>query len=80
MRFSHPFGGSTVTEKIKEYMDKFKGDKEKMGKLKKALQKMKEAVKFHAGGEVIFTKDSDAAGYEADLKNAGVKYRKEKVS
>jgi len=41
---------------------------------------MDEATKFHAGGEVIFTKDSEATGYEADLKRAGVKYTKEKVS
>lgn len=69
-----PFG-----EAIKKYMAKHKDDKEKMNKLKEVVKKMKEATKFHAGGEVIFTKDSDAAGYEADLKNAGVKYRKEKV-
>ena len=42
MKVSSPFGGSTVTEKIKEYMDKFKGDKEKMGKLKEVLKKIKE--------------------------------------
>jgi len=69
-----PFG-----EAIKKYIAKHKGDKDKMGKIKEVVKKMKEATKFHAGGEVIFTKDSDAAGYEADLKNAGVKYRKEKV-
>lgn len=79
MKVTSPFGGSTVTEKIKEYMEKFKGDKEKMGKLKDMVKKIKEATKFHAGGEVIFTKDSEAPGYEADLKRAGVKYTKEKV-
>ena len=80
MRFSHPFGGSTVTEKIKEYMEKFKGDKEKMGKLKEMVKKLKEATKYHAGGEIIFKKDSEAPGFEADLKSAGVKFTKEKVS
>lgn len=65
--------------KLKEYIAKHKGDKEKMGKLKEAIKKLKEATKFHAGGEVIFTKDSEAPGYEADLKRAGVKYTKEKV-
>jgi hypothetical protein len=43
MRFSHPFGGSTITEKIKQYMEKFKGNKDKMGKLKEAIKKLKEA-------------------------------------
>ena len=80
MRFSHPFGGSTITEKVKEYMEKFKGDKEKMGKLKEVIKKLKEATKFHAGGEIIFKKDSEVPGFEADLKSAGVKFTKEKVS
>ena len=65
--------------KLKEYIAKHKGDKEKMSKIKEAVKKLKEATKFHAGGEVIFTKDSEAPGYEADLKRAGVKYTKEKV-
>ena len=65
--------------KLKEYIAKHKDDKEKMGKLKEAIKKLKEATKFHAGGEVIFKKDSEVAGYEADLKSAGVKYTKEKV-
>ena len=65
--------------KLKEYIAKHKDDKEKMGKIKEALKKLKEATKFHAGGEVIFTKDSEAPGYEADLKRAGVRYTKEKV-
>jgi hypothetical protein len=69
-----PFG-----EAIKKYMAKHKGNKEKMGKLKEVIKKIKEATKFHAGGEVIFTKDSEAPGYEADLKRAGVRYTKEKV-
>ena len=60
-------------------MAKHKGDKEKMSKLKEVIKKIKEATKFHAGGEVIFTKDSEAPGYEADLKRAGVRYTKEKV-
>ncbi len=65
--------------KLKEYIAKHKDDKEKMGKLKEAIKKLKEATKFHAGGEVIFKKDSEVAGYEADLKSAGVRYTKEKV-
>lgn len=69
----------TLLAKLKEYITKHKGDKEKMGKIKEAVKKLKEATKFHAGGEVIFTKDSEAPGYEADLKRAGVKYTKEKV-
>jgi len=42
MKVSSPFGGSAVTEKIKEYMEKFKDDKEKMVKIKEALKKLKE--------------------------------------
>jgi hypothetical protein len=38
MKVSSPFGGSTVTEKIKEYMEKHKDDKEKMRKLKEAIR------------------------------------------
>jgi len=39
-------------------------------------KKVKEASKFKAGGEVVFKSDKEAAGYEADLRNAGVKYIK----
>jgi hypothetical protein len=73
------FKGRMIPEAIKKYIAKHKDDKEKMGKLKDMVKKIKEATKFHAGGEVIFTKDSEAPGYEADLKRAGVKYTKEKV-
>jgi hypothetical protein len=66
--------------KLKGMMEKKKGDKAFLTKMKEALMKLKEATKFHAGGEVIFTKDSEAPGYEADLKRAGVKYTKEKVA
>ena len=59
------------TESIEDIIKDLKGGDE---------EEMDEATKFHAGGEVIFTKDSDAMGYEADLKRAGVKYTKEKVS
>jgi hypothetical protein len=74
------FKGRMIPEAIKKYIAKHKDDKEKMGKLKDMVKKIKEATKFHAGGEVIFTKDSEAPGYEADLKRAGVKYTKEKVA
>lgn len=66
--------------KLKGMMEKKKDDKPFLMKMKEKLKKLKEATKFHAGGEVIFTKDSEAPGYEADLKRAGVKYTKEKVS
>jgi hypothetical protein len=66
--------------KLKGMMEKKKNDKGFLMKMKDKLKKLKEATKFHAGGEVIFTKDSEAPGYEADLKRAGVKYTKEKVS
>ncbi len=42
MKVTSPFGGSTVTEKVKEYMDKHKDDKDKMGKLKEIMKKIKE--------------------------------------
>lgn len=66
--------------KLKGMMEKKKDDKAFLTKMKDKLKKLKEATKFHAGGEVIFTKDSEAPGYEADLKRAGVKYTKEKVA
>lgn len=66
--------------KLKGMMEKKKDDKTFLTKMKDKLKKLKEATKFHAGGEVIFTKDSEAPGYEADLKRAGVKYTKEKVA
>lgn len=69
-----PFG-----EAIKKYIAKHKGNKEKMNKIKEMVKRLKEATKFHAGGEVIFKKDSEVPGFEADLKSAGVKYTKEKV-
>jgi hypothetical protein len=66
--------------KLKGMMEKKKDDKNFLMKMKEKLKKLKEATKFHAGGEVIFKKDSEVAGYEADLRSAGVKYTKEKVS
>lgn len=68
-----------LLERVKELMEKYKNDKEKLNKLKEAVKKLKEATKFHAGGEVIFKKDSEVPGFEADLKSAGVKFTKEKV-
>jgi hypothetical protein len=73
------FKGKMIPETIKKFMEKYKDDDKKMRGLKEVVKRLKEATKFHAGGEVIFTKDSDAMGYEADLKRAGVKYTKEKV-
>lgn len=67
-------------EKLKGMLEKKKGDKAFLTKMKEAIKKLKEATKFHAGGEVIFKKDSEVPGYEADLKSAGVKYTKEKVA
>lgn len=66
-------------EKLKGMMEKKKDDKSFLTKMKDKLKKLKEATKFHAGGEVIFRKDSEAQGFENDLKSAGVKYTKEKV-
>ena len=65
--------------KLKGMMEKKKGDKAFLTKMKDKLKKLKEATKFHAGGEVLFKKDSEVPGFEADLKSAGVKYTKEKV-
>ena len=39
----------------------------------------KEAKKFKAGGETIFKSDTEAPGYEADLKKAKVQYTKSNV-
>jgi hypothetical protein len=85
-----PFGGMVGSpeqfkkpldlSKIKQYMEMYKGDKEKMGKLKETIKKLKEAIKFKAAGETIFKSDSEAAGYETDLRKAGVKYTKSKAS
>jgi hypothetical protein len=85
-----PFGGMVGSpeqfkkpldlSKIKQYMEMYKGDKEKMGKLKETIKKLKEAIKFKAAGETIFKSDTEAAGYETDLKKAGVKYTKSKAS
>jgi hypothetical protein len=66
-------------DKLKGMMEKKKGDKAFLTKMKDKLKKLKEATKFHAGGEVLFKKDSEVPGFEADLKSAGVKYTKEKV-
>ena len=66
--------------KLKGMMEKKKGDKAFLTKMKDKLKKLKEATKFHAGGEVLFKKDSEVPGFEADLKSAGVKYTKEKVA
>jgi len=65
--------------KLKGMMEKKKDDKAFLTKMKDKLKKLKEATKFHAGGEVLFKKDSEVPGFEADLKSAGVKYTKEKV-
>jgi len=56
----------------------FMEKKEKYGKLKEYLKKAlkKEAKKFKAGGETIFTNDAEAASKETELKKAGVKYTK----
>ena len=66
--------------KIKQYMEMYKDDKEKMGKLKEAIKKLKEATKFKAAGETIFKSDAESSSYETDLRKAGVKYVKSKVS
>ena len=71
---------SSAFNKLKGMMEKKKDDKPFLTKMKEALKKLKEATKFHAGGEVIFKKDSEVPGFEADLKSAGVKYTKEKVA
>ena len=59
----------------------FMENKEKYGKLKEYLKKAlkKEATKFKAGGETIFTSDNEASSKEAELKKAGVKYTKSKA-
>jgi hypothetical protein len=51
---------------------------DKYSKLKEYLKKMikKEAVKFKAGGETMFTSNAEAPSKEAELKKAGVKYIK----
>jgi ribosome modulation factor len=59
----------------------FMEKKEKYGKLKEYLKKAlkKEATKFKAGGETIFTNDAEAASKEIELKKSGVKYTKSKA-
>jgi len=74
------FDKQSALQKLKGMMEKKKDDKPFLTKMKEALKKLKEATKFHAGGEVIFKKDSEVPGFEADLKSAGVKYTKEKVA
>ena len=86
----NPFGGMVGDpehfkkpldlSKLKEYIAKHKDDKDKMGKIKETLKKLKEAIKFKAGGETIFKSDADSSSYETDLRKAGVKYVKSKVS
>jgi ribosome modulation factor len=64
--------------KIKSIDDLREGKKDKYSKLKEFLKKAlkKEAVKFKAGGETIFTNNQEAGAKEAELKKAGVKYTK----
>lgn len=54
---------------------------DKYSKLKEYLKKAikKEAVKFKAGGETIFTNNQEAGSKEAEFKKAGVKYTKSNV-
>jgi ribosome modulation factor len=55
-----------------------KPKKDKYAKLKEFIKKAlkKEAIKFKAGGETIFTDNQEAGAKEAELKKAGVKYTK----
>jgi len=64
--------------KIKSTKDLREDKKDKYSKLKEYLKKAikKEAVKFKAGGETIFTSNQEAGSKEAELKKAGVKYTK----
>ena len=67
-------------DKLKGMMEKKKDNKPFLMKMKEKLKKLKEATKFKAGGETIFKSDTETPGYEADLRKAGVKYVKTKVS
>ncbi|NBP04497.1 MAG: hypothetical protein EBU90_31325, partial [Proteobacteria bacterium] len=63
---------------LSSQVNEAKPKKDKYSKLREFLKKAlkKEAVKFKAGGETIFTNNAEAAAKEAELKKAGVKYTK----
>ena len=72
--YNKTFGGELAyePEDIRSLLKKLKEITEK-------LKMKKEAKKFKAGGETIFKSDTEAPGYEADLKKAKVQYTKSNV-
>lgn len=64
----------TLLAKLKEYISKNKDDKEKMGKIKEAIKKLKEAGTqiTPRGGTPIFVGTSQTPQKEKELRNAGI--------
>jgi hypothetical protein len=68
------FKGRPFGEAVKQYIAKYKDDKEKMGKLKEAIKKLKEAGTqiTPAGGNPVFVKTSEVPNKEKELRAAGI--------